>query len=274
MENIEYKLLALDIDGTTLNDDGIISEENIEYISKIIESGIKVTLISGRCQYTLSKIAKQLNLNGYMSALNGNIIFNLDDEKVVAEHVIDENILMNLLNISQDTDSMLAVFIGDYTYVESVDDPIAVDFQKFTEIPFVETGNMIDYLIENDLTHKVNKIAFVDDYEKLKKLRDKIPEELSESLSQVFSLPICLEIFNNKIGKGSALREIANLYDIDRSQIIAIGDGENDIDMLKYAGKGIATENCMSLVKYHADEITVSNNDHAVARVIQKYFLA
>jgi hypothetical protein len=82
-----------------------------------------------------------------------------------------------------------------------------------------------------------------------------------------------LEFISNTAGKGTALEEIGKIFNIDKSEMIAVGDSYNDVCMLKYAGFGVAVENAPDDIKELCDYVTLSNNDNGVAAVIEKYIL-
>ncbi len=268
-----FELIALDMDGTTLNKKGEISEANRIAINEIYKMGIKVSLISGRSMESLTKYAHILGIDGYHGAMNGNIVFDVKSSEKLIEHHVDVEILKQLIKISQVTTSILVVFIDDDTYVEDLSHPFAGILQKFTDRKLIEMGDALDFLCLNAALDKVTKIAFLNEYEDLLKLKNTELLPFHNSLNMVFSLPFCLEIFSRTASKGSCLLEICNLYGIDPKNTLAMGDAENDIEMLKNSGYGISPANCMPTVIEYADEITTTNEKNAVAEVIKKYFL-
>lgn len=269
----DFKLLALDMDGTTLNKKGKISDANRIAIKKAAEKGIKISLVSGRDAFTLNMFAKELGINGYMSAMNGNVIFNSTNGEIIIEHFMDAEMVKKIISISKSIPGILAIFIDNDTYVEDINHPFAKILQKFTERPLINMGDTTGYLSVNNLFNKVIKLAFLNEYHDLISVKDNHLQEISEHLNLVFSTPFCLELFRKDASKGESLKEIANLYNIDRDSILAMGDGENDIDMLKFAGLGVSPANCMPTVIRYADEITTTNDRDAVAVIINKYLL-
>ncbi len=268
-----YKLLALDMDGTTLNKQGKISSANRKAINDATARGIKISLISGRDAFTLNNFAKELGLDGYMSAMNGNIIFKSGSGEIIIEHFMDADMVKKIIAISKSIPGILAIFIDNDTYVEDINHPFSKILQKFTERPLIHMGNTIQYLNANNLFNRVIKMAFLNEYDELISVKENQLSEVADKLNLVFSLPFCLELFRKDVGKGESLKEIANLYNIDRESILAMGDGENDIEMLKFAGRGISPSNCMPTVIRYADEITTTNDRDAVAVIINKYLL-
>ena len=91
-------------------------------------------------------------------------------------------------------------------------------------------------------------------------------------LSMEFSLPFFLEIFNLNTSKANALNKLEKMFDIKKEEMIAIGDGENDISMIEYAGVGVAMENALDNIKNKADYITLLNDEDGVSHVIRKFW--
>jgi hydroxymethylpyrimidine pyrophosphatase-like HAD family hydrolase len=87
-----------------------------------------------------------------------------------------------------------------------------------------------------------------------------------------FSLPIFLEIYNSKVSKGDALHKLCEILDLQRNEIVAVGDGENDLSMIQYAGLGVAMENATDILKKEANYITLSNDNNGISHVIQKFW--
>jgi Cof subfamily protein (haloacid dehalogenase superfamily) len=100
-----------------------------------------------------------------------------------------------------------------------------------------------------------------------------IPESFMEKYTVVKSTPFFLEILNKEVHKGAALERLATHLGLDRSEVMALGDNENDVTMIEYAGLGIAMANATENVKNAADIITASNDEHGVAEAIKQYIL-
>lgn len=272
--NKKFKLLALDMDGTTLNSKGEISKGNIEAIRKVSSQGVRVVLISGRPRNSLLKFSKILGIDSVMAAMNGNIIFNSRDGKIIKNHTIDPNHLKRLFSKIDLGDSSLVISVGDDTYVDDKNKFFAKIMQKFVEDEMVETGSdLLGFLEKNGLVEKINKLSLLNEYDKLEAFKNKYMEEFVDEFNQVYPLPFCLEFFNKNYTKATAIKEIADLYEISMDEILAMGDGENDKEMLIQAGYSVSPANCMpSIIKY-TDEITVTNDNDAVKCVIEKYLL-
>lgn len=268
-----YKMLALDMDGTTLNTDGLLSDENKKYIKLAYDKGIKIVLISGRDIETLEKFSLELGIDGYISGMNGNVVYSTAAKKVVSKYTINSDDFVKLLNISIDKKIYMASFIENDVYVNIKGHKYYDLLQKFSNRKVIEDSDIFIYFKDNKLLSSVIKIAFIGEYEDLLSFQKENLETMNNTLSQVFSLPFFLELYRNDRNKGQALKEIADFYNIKSEEIIAIGDGENDIEMLKFAGYSICPENAMEKVKKAVNLVSVSNNKNVVAKSIKEFLL-
>jgi Cof subfamily protein (haloacid dehalogenase superfamily) len=117
------------------------------------------------------------------------------------------------------------------------------------------------------------KMMMIDEPALLDEIIPLIPESFMEKYTVVKSTPFFLEILNKEVHKGAALERLATHLGLDRSEVMALGDNENDVTMIEYAGLGIAMANATENVKNAADIITASNDEHGVAEAIKQYIL-
>ena len=127
-----------------------------------------------------------------------------------------------------------------------------------------------------DFSEKQNyiyKVCFIDKPEKIIEKRKQISEEILKKYEITSSVPEYLEIVKKGIKKSEAIKVVLEKYHIQQDEVMAIGDGENDVEMLEFAGLGIAMENAKEEVKRFANDVTTSNNHDGVANAIEKYIL-
>ena len=117
------------------------------------------------------------------------------------------------------------------------------------------------------------KVLLVGPHEKLLPAKEELEGMYSDVLDLFFSMDFFLEVVPKNVGKDSSLDELLKIIGIQREELVACGDGMNDISMIKYAGLGVAMENAYPEVKEAADVIAPSNDDNGVAYVLEKYFL-
>lgn len=271
---MDYKLLALDMDGTTLNSSGLVSPRTRLAIERAYDQGVKVALVSGRPPYSLREIADGLGIKGIMAAMNGNIVFDNREDRYMEHYTLDYPMVLKMIGISyKERDCLLMLSIGDLTVIENRDHEFLPLMKQFFQEGLTLVDDLVQYLEDMDYTDKVNKLAFIQEYERLLDIRDGSLSQYREDLSQVFTLPFCLELFRKDVNKYEAVKAICKNLEIGMEKVMAIGDGENDIEMLKHAGLGIATANCMPGLIPYADEITSTNDRDGVAKAIEKYIL-
>jgi Cof subfamily protein (haloacid dehalogenase superfamily) len=159
-------------------------------------------------------------------------------------------------------------FIGEKMYVEELNEK-AMYFATFEGVEVIAVGNMLKFYN----TQPISKMLMIEKHEKYTMFMQRLIKELGQYINATFSLPDFLEIYNINVNKGIIVHKVAEYYGIKREEVIAIGDGENDISMIEYAGLGVAMGNAMDSVKNDANLITKSYAEDGVAHVIEKYIL-
>lgn len=240
----EYKLLALDMDGTLLTDDKQVTEETKKWLRKAVDRGVTVMFSTGRGMQTASSFWEELELDSPMVLLNGAEIWEGPNRLMARTHLPRETVRrLHELAVREE-----AHFWG-YS-VECLSDQ----------------GNWSEDLFETDWMKFGIKH---DDLGVVARIR----EELLGwgELEITASAPVNVEISVKGITKESGVREVCRLLGIEMAQVLAVGDSENDISMLRAAGLGVAMGNAEDQVKAIADSVTASNNEDGVAKVVQKY---
>jgi len=265
-----YKLVALDMDGTLLNEDKKISNENFEAIKRARKKGVKVVLATGRPIKGISRYLQELNLlteDDYAVAFNGAIIQNTKTGKVIAENLLNLKDLQYLYDLSKKLSvnihaltlaSCITPKVNEYSQLES----------NMNNIPL----EIVDFNKVNNSTTIV-KIMFIDKESILSKVIEKLPKEVYDKYTVVRSAPYFLEFINKKVNKGFGVELLAKSLGIKQEEIICMGDAGNDIHMIQYAGLGVAMGNAFPELKQVANYVTKTNEEHGVAHVINKFIL-
>lgn len=266
-----YKLIALDMDGTLLNKNGEVSEGNKIAIKKAIEKGIKVVLCSGRNIDGLEKFLEELSLKEdgqYIITCNGGAIYSCHDKKVISSIMMKGKDIHKISKLSKE--------LGIKMQVYTLDKCIATEENEYTEFERNHIGTTIKIINDyNEINEdeELMKALLLEKAEILDEKIKKIPQEYREKYNLVKSLPQTLEVMPKNCNKAIGIKNLIEKIGIKPEEVIAIGDECNDLEMIEFAGLGVAMGNGNVKVKEIANYITESNNEDGVAKVIEKFIL-
>lgn len=275
----KYKLIALDMDFTLLNEEKMISKRNKEALSKAMEKGIKIVLATARVYVSARHFAKQLNFQTPIIACNGAFIKDESKGKVLYKATVPDDVTLELVRLSHEKGLFPQLFTYDSIYTEKIIN-VAFRYDEYNKYLSIEDKvnvvvvNKIEDVIKKEKVEILKSIVVNDDDSGEKDIRD-IRNSLRDinhaTIDQ--SGPKYLEIVNKEASKGLALEKLSKLYGIERESIIAMGDYENDISMIEFAGLGVAMGNASESLKAKADYITGNYKDDGVAQAIEKFVL-
>ena len=269
---MKYKLIATDMDGTLVNDKSELTERTKSAILKAVDSGVLFVTATGR-PFSNVKIVNDLFNNEYdmpFIVFNGAAAYAGKSEKLLFERFLDFDLAVEAFNMGQDLDIAQILWTGPRLWANR-------ECPETAQYHGVCKG--LDMTIITDLTtikdevKGISKVLWIDDPKRIKELSVKMCDHFDDRLRCVSSMSHFLEFVSIDAGKGTALAEIGKIYGIDSSEMIAIGDGYNDVCMIEYAGFGVAVANAPDDIKAKCDYITLSNNDDGVAEVIDKMIL-
>lgn len=269
MKNI--KLLALDLDGTLTNHEKKVSKKNREYIKKAQDKGVKVILASGRPVIGIRGVADALDLwntGGYILAYNGGHIIDCGTGKSLVKETIPLEYYHDICEVVNKFDAFPLTYNDKGVICENDTNKYVLREGYNNSIPVIKVSNL-----EKEVNSPVVKFMIVGEPEELKKVYTYLNDIFMGKLSVFYSEPYFLEITPIGIEKASALSRLSNILGYSSEEMMACGDGLNDIPMLKYAGLAIAMENAYDETKECADYITVSNEEDGVAIAIEKFIL-
>lgn len=272
------KLVAADLDGTCLKSDNTISDKTIEALNKTIEKGIKFVPATGRTFNTIPKAFLEIPGVEYVLYSSGAVIKNLKTNEIIHDAQLPKSIINQILNVINNYDLILEVYVDGEAYIaqekldritdfETVPIYIAYFQNDVKAIPELELQN----LINNNVIEKMNVRINLKDEDK--------KDELMEQLRSIPGLSILqqvegnIEITNKEAVKGLALKTLSQYLDINPEEILALGDSENDISMLEFAGLGVAMGQASEEVKNKANYVSRTNDDDGVEAAIEKLVL-
>lgn len=265
---MEYKLIALDLDGTLLNEEKIITEETETALINAQRCGVKVAIASGRMPFGVEKYAEQLQLKkygGYCVCFNGGLIIDRNKE-VLYKKYIDRIYLKEICCLVKDTDITVVVHYNGKLYGNKNRNHFTDIAPRTVNAPLFQ----VDYLYKY-ANWDFHKILLVGEKGKLQILKDVLTEKYP-LLDVYFSTPWFLEIMPKGVDKGTALKKLCEIADVNVESTIACGDNFNDKSMLEIAGLGVVMANGEPKLKENADYVTHKNcNENGIAEVINKF---
>ncbi len=267
------KAIALDIDGTLTNDEKGITPRTKRTLLKAQESGIRLILASGRPVQGLRALAAQLELNehgGLLVAFNGAHVVDAETDEVLFDQPVPRDQLPPLLEHLRSFDVIPWITEGRELYVEDAYRPDILHKGKPVNIIKLERDacdlhvHEVDDLLEVcDRPQDKVLVAGTDTY--LQEHWREIYAPFTETLAGMFTADFFFEFMAPGVDKGRALAGALPKLGIDASEVVAFGDGQNDVGMLRWAGVGVAMGNAVPEAKAVADMVTITNNEDGVA---------
>jgi len=265
------KLIAVDMDGTLLNNEKHIAEAQREALKKAASAGIKVVLCTGRPLFGVLPLYKELDLSsneGYAILNNGCEIRKTENWTLVRSFELTGKEIFYLHSLVKDYD--IDFTLSDdkhYFCVGKKPNKYTVRDGELVYVPITEIT------LEEAMSGKYRmfKAMYVGDMDELTKFQENLPADINKFYSICRSQKIILEAMPVGADKGQTLKFLVEQLGIERSEVMAIGDGNNDVEMLEYAGIGVAMANGTEAAKNSAKYITDTNENDGVAKVIYKY---
>lgn len=268
----KIKMIGFDLDGTLLTTDKRLTEYTKKVLEEAIRQGIIVLAVTGR---PLRGVPKQITgFEGMRYLITSNGARVLKDGKTIRENLLPAEKARKILDIFEDYDTLRDIYYDGQGYmpkgfIEIVGDyvtsPVMADYIISTRIPIDDIRKKIEE--ENRGLDKIQAL-FRKDEEKSEAW--KRVEALGD-LEVTGALSMNIEVNAGGVHKGAALLWLAESLGISREEVMAFGDGSNDLKMIKEAGIGVAMANAVPSVLNAADIRTRSNDEEGVARVIERY---
>ena len=262
-------LVAIDLDETLLRPDRTISARAQSVIAQVRQLGCQVVLATGRMFCAAQPYAVELGLPGPLIAYQGGLIKTVAGQEMLRHLTSPREQLLPLLRWLETEPVHINLYVDDCLYVAKMND-IARRYAAYSRIPVQEVGRL-----SAGSWQSATKVVAVGDPDFLRqKLLGKAVDEFGQYLAVNRSYPHFLEFGHVDATKAQALAWLGKHLGISPTEMMAIGDGENDIDMLQFAGVGVAMGNAPAEVQMMADYVTGSNMEDGVASVLEKFFLS
>jgi len=287
-----YKLVAIDLDGTLLNNHAEISEENSNEIKKALEKGIYVVLSSGRVSSSVKKFSDSLGIKDYFISSNGALVFDIKNQNNIYERYINKRKVLEIIDICEENSIFYNIHTFDTVLTKTLEyNTLFYHYENKRKqsneklnINIIE--NMREYIQKSDINEYLkitiadsDPIIFSSIVRKIKNIKDIDVLDVEHiSKKTIINGTQKLEIkYNEKeitlknVNKWTAIKYLIDKLNISREEVIAIGDNINDVEMIQNAGLGVAMGNSAENIKNIANVVTKSNNDSGVADIFKTY---
>lgn len=264
---MKYKMIAVDMDGTLLDGSKNITPRTVAAVRRAGECGVSVCLSTGRPLCGVQKYLRQLELKTPVITCNGAVIANAATGEEIFRQCLEKEDARAVWGYGQLFDTTMCVWVGDRLYANKINNQT----DEYKTLSGVEPELIADF--EEIVQAGISKILWYDTPERIASFREQLDAEMNSGVSYVTSNPAFLEFFDSRVSKAKAMEFIGGCLGIPREQMIAVGDGENDLSMLGYAGLSVAMANASEKVRSLCDHVTASNNDDGVALVIERFCL-
>ena len=267
------KMIAIDIDGTLINDQREITPKTVAAIKKASQQGVKIVLCTGRPMTGVTAYLKQLSLSDrddeYVVSFNGGLAQTTSGQVMVDESMaFDDYADWENYCLKENVHSQLET--RDYIYTTNQ------DISKYTVYESDLVDMPIRYRSLDEMArirdqYVIAKAMMVDEKDVIDRALANLPEELASRFSIVRSEDFYLEFMRKGVSKGQALDMLCKELGIAASEVMALGNAQNDNSMLEFAGHGVAMGNSIPETLAVADDVTADNNHDGVAAAIDKY---
>lgn len=267
---MKYKLLVLDLDGTLTNAKKEITLRNREALIHAQEQGVKLILASGRPTFGIAPLADELRMKefgGFILSYNGGEIIDWSTGEIVYANVLPDKVIAQLYECA--TRNQLPILTYDHQYIIT-EYPNDDYVRKEAFLNKMQIYPSTDFL--KDICLPLPKCLIVGEPHRLIPVEAELSVGLQGQLNVYRSEPFFLELVPQGIDKAQSLSVLLNKLNMNREEMVAVGDGYNDLSMIQFAGLGVAMGNAQEPVKKVADYITFSNEEDGVAVVVDKFF--
>lgn len=265
-KHFPFRAIALDLDGTLTNHDKVVTPRTRQALLKAQELGTVIILASGRPTYGIVPVAECLELEkrgGYILSYNGGNIVNAKTGEKLFSQFLPDAMIPILYKYAKEKNHALLGYAGNEIITEMPDDQYVKEESRINKMNIRKVDNLLDALEPHP-----TKLLMTGDPTDMIKAEEKLVEILGEKMDIFRSAPFFLELVPKGIDKAQSLLRLLSKINLTPADLMAFGDGYNDLSMLKLAGVGVAMANAAPEVRADADYVTLSNEEDGVAEAL------
>ena len=268
-KQIPYRAIALDLDGTLTNHDKVVTPKTREALLKAESQGAVIILASGRPTYGIEPVAECLELDkrgGYILSYNGGNIVNAKTGEKLFFQFLPDAVLPILYRYAKEHHHALLGYAGNEIITEMPDDQYVKEESRINKMNIRQVDNLLDALEPHP-----TKLLMTGDPKDMLQAENDLVAELGEKMDIFRSAPFFLELVPKGIDKAQSLLRLLGKINLTPADMIAFGDGYNDLSMLKLVVMGVAMENAAPEVRADAEYVTLSNEEDGVAAALEHF---
>lgn len=266
---LAYRAIALDLDGTLTNHNKEVTPITKQTLIKAQKDGAHIILASGRPTFGIAPIAECLNIEnygGFVLSYNGGKIVDWHTKKEIYSNFLPDDVLPILYNYAKVHNHAILGYDGEDIITERPNDEYVREESRINKMDI----RKVESLLESLPPHPT-KLLMTGEPELMKNAEKELLGIVGEKMDVFRSAPFFIELVPKGIDKAQPLLRLLDKIGLTPNDMIAFGDGYNDLSMLKLAGIGVAMANAMPEVKAEADYVTLSNEEDGVAAAIEKF---
>lgn len=265
-KHFPFRAIALDLDGTLTNHDKVVTPRTRQALLKAQELGTVIILASGRPTYGIVPVAECLELEkrgGYILSYNGGNIVNTKTGEKLFSQFLPDAVIPILYKYAKEKNHALLGYAGNEIITEMPDDQYVKEESRINKMNIRKVDNLLDALEPHP-----TKLLMTGDPTDMIKAEEELVEILGEKMDIFRSAPFFLELVPKGIDKAQSLLRLLSKINLTPADLMAFGDGYNDLSMLKLASVGVAMANAAPEVRADADYVTLSNEEDGVAEAL------
>lgn len=272
---MSIKLIAIDIDGTLVNNDLEITPKTLAVLQRAQQAGIKVVITTGRPLSGFQNYLNQLGINHqanqYVICYNGSLL-ETTDQKIIAHQSITLDDYFDLELFARRHRAYINLSTPDCMYTSNQDiSPVAI--YEANKVHIALKYRTLDQLEKMRDHLQVIKGMILDNPQKLDHMQADIPADFKQRFTILRSEVNYLEFISKQASKEACLKKLASYLHLQPAEIMAFGNGYNDIGMVKFAGIGVAMANGVKKLRDQANYVTSDNNHDGIAKAVNKFAL-
>ena len=271
MKKINYGLIVSDFDGTLIDDNQQILPKVRTAIENYIACGGVFAVCTGRMTCCILPRVRELGLKGLVVAYQGTVIADIESGKILKNGGISSAGIAEICRNIKELGQPVNVYSGDDLYTDIPKDNVYL--QQYERIVGIDAhyieGDIADFVLKNDLF--CQKVAILIAHNEQEAVYKELQRRLGDRYDVTCSAKVLIEVSPLGDNKGAAVKYLADKFGIPIEKTVAVGDNLNDLSMIKTAGVGVAVGNATQTLIDSADFVSVSNNDGAIAQVIEKF---